>query len=284
MKTAFPTLVYNADKLSAPTNEIGKAIPLRNMSANESVREVAGYLEVGEVSNQVVSVIELIIDHTKDMLGINDAAVGNIRPDNTSAMALAEKLTSVPLENVRSNLYEFTEQFVDNILDMMGCKYGTRPVRVTEGENSQYIPFNFDIMKDLNVSKRIDVGAIGYASELSSLKELRDLLELGAITVVDYLERLPEHQIPERDELVKELRARMGLMSAEEQIGKEQQWEQMIAFIESLPPELQAQLKSLPDAELEAEVARLMQENPELGQEMQMQQGLDARMGGMLSE
>ena len=284
MKTAFPTMVYNADKLSAPTNEIGKAIPLRNMMPNESVREVVGFLEVGEVSNQVTRVIEMIIEHTKDMMGINDAAVGNVRPDNTSAMALAEKLTSVPLENVRSNLYEFTEQFVDNILDMMGCKYGTRPVRISNNENSQYVPFNFDIMKDLNVSKRIDVGAIGYASELSSLKELRDLLEMGAITVVDYLERLPEHQIPERDELVKELRQRMGLMTAEEQMQKEQQWEQMLAFIEMLPIEMQEQLRGLPDAQLEQEVARMMQENPELGQEMQMQQGLDARIGGMFNE
>lgn len=282
MKTAFPTMVYNADKLSAPTNEIGKAIPLRNMMPNESIQGVAGFLERGEVSNQVIKIIEMIIEHTKDMLGINDAAVGNTNAENTSAMALAEKLTSVPLENVRSNLYEFTEQFVDNILDMMGCKYGTRPVRVSNNESSQYIPFNFDIMKDLNVSKRIDVGAIGYASELSSLKELRDLLEMGAITVVDYLERLPEHQIPERDELVKELRARLGLQSAEEMANKEKQYEEMMAFIESLPPEMQEQLRSLPDEQLEMEVARLMQEAPQQGmqqQEMMAADNLNQAMG-----
>lgn len=258
MKTAFPTMVYNADKLSAPTNEIGKAIPLRNMQNGESVREVAGFLEVGEVSNQVVNIIEMIIAHTKDMLGINDAAVGNTGADNTSAMALAEKLTSVPLENVRSNLYDFTEQLVDNLLDMMGCKYGTRPIKIKDANGSRYVPFNFDIMKNINTSKRIDVGAIGYASELSSLKELRGLLDLGAITVVDYLERLPEHQVPKRDELVKELKTRMGIQSTEEMELKNKEFEQMLAFIETLPPEVQDQLRALPDDQLEQEVARMM--------------------------
>lgn len=279
MKTAFPTMVYNADRLSAPTNAIGKAIALRNMQPNESIKDVAGFLEVGEVSNQVVRIIELIVNYTKDMMGINDAAVGNVTPDNTSAMALAEKLTSVPLENVRSNLYEFTEQFVDNLLDMIGTKYGVRPVKISDDKSSRFVEFDFNKMKDLNVSKRIDVGAIGYTSELSSLKELRDLLEMGAITVVDYLERIPEHQVPNRDELVKELKARMGLMNAEEQVQKEQTYEQMLAFIETLPPEIQEELRRLPDDQLEQAVSELMKQAPQQQEPMMQQEPMQLMEG-----
>ena len=277
MKTAFPTMVYDASRMSAPTNEIGKAIPVKDMQIGESVRNMAGYLETGNVSAQVFSLIEMIITHTKDMLGINDAAVGNVTPDNTSAMALAEKLTSVPLENVRSNLYEFTEQFVDNLLDMMGTKYGLRPVKITDGDNSRYEMFDFAVMKELNVSKRIDVGAIGYTSELSSIKELRDLLEMGAITVVDYLERMPEHQIPKVKELITDLKDRMGIMSAEERQQRDAKYEQMVAFIETLPPEMQAQLKTLTDEELEATVEQMMAEG---GGNPQMQGELNQLIGG----
>lgn len=270
MKTAFPTMVYNADKMSAPTNEIGKAIGLHNMQPNEGVREVASYLDVGQVSSQVIQTINLIVDYTKDMLGINDAAVGNTNADNTSAMALAEKLSSVPLENLRSNLYEFTEQYVDNILDMIGTKYGTRPVVKKDGENAQIVMYDFSKIKNLNVNKRIDVGAIGYASELSSLKELRDLLEMGQITVVDYLERLPEYTIPKVKELVEDIKTRLGLISGQEQVSKNKEYEQMMAFIDTLPQETQDQLKKLPDNELEQTVQQMMKQAPQ--QEMQQQE------------
>jgi hypothetical protein len=201
MKTAFPTMVYNKRIMSAPTNEIGKAIGL-DLEVGEKWQDMAGFLETGEVSEQVIRVIDLIMQYTKDMLGINDAAVGNVTPDNTSAMALAEKLTSVPLENVKSNLYEFTEQCVDIILDMIGTYYGNRPVKITDGDNTSLTEYDFTNFKDLALNKRIDVGAIGYASELSSIKELRDLLDMGKIETIDYLERLPEYTIPK----VKELR------------------------------------------------------------------------------
>lgn len=266
MKTAFPTLFYNAQRMSAPTNEIGKAVALNNMQPNESVRNVFAYSEVGQPAAMVIQVIELIMSYTKDMLGINDAAVGNVTPDNTSAMALAERLTAVPLENVRSNLYEFTEQFVDNLLDMIGTKYGVRPIKITDGENTRIEEFDFSKIKDLNTSKRIDVGAIGYASELSSLKELKDLLNMGAITVVDYLERLPEYQIPKVKELIEEIKSRMGILSAKEQREKDAKFEQMAQFIETLPPETQDQLRKLTDEQLEVEVDKMMKETPQFGE------------------
>ena len=277
MNTGFGTLVYNADKMSAPTNEIGRAIALKNMQPGDNVKSVAAYLETGTVAPYVITLITLISDATKDALGINDAAVGNVTPDNTSAIALAEKLTSVPLENIRSNLYEFTEQYVDNLLDMIGTKYGTRPVVVTKGNDTNIVSFNFDKIKELNYGKRIDVGAIGYASELTSIKELRDLLELGAITVVDYLERMPENSIPKVKELIEEIKERMGLLSAEEQNQNNAKYEQMVAFIETLPPEIQDQLRALPDDQLEVEVERLMAEG---GNNTGEQNELNTLIGG----
>jgi len=283
MKTAFPTMVYDADKMSAPTNEVGKAIGMRNVPAGDNLRNYAGYLETGQVSNQVITVIDMIINQTKDMMGINDAAVGNVTPDNTSAMALAEKLTSVPLENLRSNLYEFTEQFVDNLLDMIGTKYGIRPVVVRNGEDTQIVEFDFNKLKDLNTNKRIDVGAIGYASELTSLKELKDLLNIGAITVVDYLERLPEYQVPKVKELIEDIKTRMGLVSGQEQVEKNKKYEQMVAFIETLPIETQNELKKLTDEELEVAVEQLMAQQPQpTGQEMVASENLNQAIGGIV--
>lgn len=268
MDTAFPKLMYNKNIMNTPTNRVGETFAL-DLQPGENVGNAAQYLNTAQVSAQVIQVIDLIMTYTKDMLGINDAAVGNVTPDNTSAIALAEKLTSVPLENVRSNLYEFVEQCVDIILDMIGTKYGIRPVVIKDGENTKVVEYDFSKLKDLNYNKRIDVGAIGYASELSSLKELKELLNLGAITVVDYLERLPEYQVPERDELVRELKSRLGMVSAKEQQEKEATWEQMMAFMERLPQDIQDQLRTLPDNQLEEQLMVLMQQAPQMQQEQQ---------------
>ncbi|MDY0198950.1 MAG: hypothetical protein RBR68_14185 [Tenuifilaceae bacterium] len=279
MKTAFPTMIYDAKRMSAPSNKVGKAIGVK-LQPGESLRDVATYLETGQVSPQVIQVIDLMMTYTKDMLGINDAAVGNVNPDNTSAIALAEKLTAVPLENVRSNLYEFTEQCVEIILDMIGCKYGRRPVVIRDGDDTQIIEFNFDKLRDLNYSKRVDVGAIGYASELSSIKELKELLNLGAITVVDYLERLPEYQVPKVKELIEEIKERTGMISAQEQQEKEATWEQMMAFMETLPQEIQDQLRTLTDEQLEAQLLQLMEQAPEMAQQGQQEQEINQMLMG----
>lgn len=278
MKTAFPTLVYDADRIAAPTNEIGVGIGIKNLNPNENIGNVARYLEVGQVSNQVMETIRMITDYTKEMLGINDAAVGNVNPDNTSAMALAEKLSAVPLENVRSNLYELTEQFVDNLIDMISVKYGTRPVVITDKDTKVITMYDFNRLQGLNISKRIDVGAIGYASELSMMKELRDLLELGAINVVEYLERMPENRVPKVKELIENIKDRLALQSAEERQENESKWEQMLAFIETLPVEIQEELKKLPDSELEAAVQQLMEQAPQM-EEQQASSNLNQAIG-----
>lgn len=283
MNNAFPTRFYNADRMAKLTNEIGKDIAVRNLQPGERVNDLFAYGEVSQPASIVVQIIQLIIDYTKDMMGINDAAVGNVTPENTSAIALAEKLTSVPLENVRSNLYEFTEQVVDICLDFMGAKYGIRPIKVKEGDNTSITMFDFSVMKDLNVSKTIDVGAIGYASELSSLKEMKDLLNLGAITVVDYLKRLPENTVPNRDELVKEISFRLGIVSEEEQKQKNSQFEQMAAFVDSLPADVQTQLKALPDAEQEQAIMEMMKQAPQQQTE-QVNNNLNQALGGIVQQ
>ena len=280
MSTAFPTMVYNMDRLNAPTNKIGQAIGV-SLAPGESLRDMVAYLETGQVNANIINVVDAIISYTKDMLGINDAAVGNVNPNNTSAIALAEKLTSVPLENVRSNLYEFTEQVVEIILDFIGTKYGTRAIVMRGDDKTEIVTYNFDKLKDFNYDKRIDVGAIGYASELSSIKELKELLNLGAITVVDYLERLPEYQVPKVKELIEEIKLRTGMVSAKEQQEKEATWEQMMAFMETLPQDIQDQLRSLPDDRLEQELMTLMEQAPQMEQEAQIQ-GQEQQINQML--
>lgn len=263
MKTAFPTLIYNADKISTPTNKIGSAIPIKDMQLGESVGGMASYLQSGEIASYIITLINLIIEQTKDMLGINDAATGNVNPENTSAIALAEKLTAVPLENVKSNIFEFIEQCADIVIDMMATKYGFRPVQLKQGDNSTVVDFDFNKLKYFNLNKTTNVGSIGYTSELQSIKMLTDFLEQGKLEIVDVLERLPEYSIPKKQELIDNIKARLGIQSAEQMKENEQVYSTMAEFFDTLPQDIQAQLKALPDKEMEMQLREMMKNAPQ---------------------
>lgn len=132
MMTAFPTAVYDGDVLDDWSNEIGTTFKLKGLKeTGRSIKDVAGYLEPANMSVYIVKVIELVIQYTKECMGVSDASLGNVRPENTSAIIAVQKSTAVPLENVKDNLYDFVEQIVKILLDVMASKYGQRPVVIT---------------------------------------------------------------------------------------------------------------------------------------------------------
>lgn len=68
-------------------------------------------IQPGNINSVVLQVIDLAIKLTKDSLGANDAAMGNIsNPDNTSAIIANRQLSAIPLENIKANYMLFLEQ------------------------------------------------------------------------------------------------------------------------------------------------------------------------------
>ena len=65
MLTAFPTGVYDADRIEGWTNEIGAQIPVTNLQG-DSIRNIAGYLEPAPMSTQIIDAIELAMQYTKE--------------------------------------------------------------------------------------------------------------------------------------------------------------------------------------------------------------------------
>lgn len=208
MMAAFPKAVYDADKVDYWSNEIGQAIPIRNLSPGDSIKNVAGYLEPGNMSNQIVQVIELAIQYTKETLGISDAALGNVKPDNFKAIVATQESAAIPLENVKANLYEWIEDIGRILLDMIGTYYGQRPIVIKKDTERYTQMYDFSIFKNLWLNVRCDVGASSYWSELAAVETLDNLLKDGYIDVIDYLESMPEGYIPRKQELIDKLKQR----------------------------------------------------------------------------
>lgn len=249
MLTAFPTAVYDADRIEEWTNEIGAAIPVTNLQ-NESIRNIAGYLEPATMSGQIMNAIELAMQYTKETLGVGDASLGNVTMNNATAIIAIQKSAAVPLENVKAALYEFTEDCGKIILDMMSAYYGKRPVVVTEGLNKIAQDLDFSKLKGIWYSINTDVGDASYYSELASLQTLDNLLNGGMIEFVEYLKRVPNEIIPQKQELINSIE--------QNDMYKQAIYNLMGQYIDTLPPEARANLMQLSPEMMEQQVLQMM--------------------------
>lgn len=122
---AFPKVVYDRTKLPGGwSNQVGGAVGV----AGSPTDAVMNGVQAPEMSGQVISMIEKVIAYTRDTMGATDAALGNIRPDNTSAIIAVQKASSMPLELQKMEFYRVVEESVRIWLDMMAENYGVRAV------------------------------------------------------------------------------------------------------------------------------------------------------------
>lgn len=229
MMTAFSPVVYDGDMIDEWTNEIGTAYEIKNLNGR-SLSDVAMYMTPANMSSSIVSVMELTLQYMKDSMGVSDASLGNVDPKNTSAILAVQKSTAVPLENVKDNLYDFVEQIVLILLDVMATKYGVRPV-VISGENGarELINYDFGKLKDMDLKLGIDVGETTYFSELAMLQTMDNLLQGQYIEFIDYLERIPDEMFPNKAEYVSKLKEK-------QEADKEAVYEQLSQYMAYIPP------------------------------------------------
>jgi hypothetical protein len=224
MHTAFPRTVYDKSRIRKWTNQIGAAIGIEG----GDTKSVATILEPAQISPQVSQVISSVVDYTQSCLGATSAALGDTRPDNTSAIIALQRASSVPMELTKQNMYDAIEDLGLIFLDFMGAYYGQRYIDMTvdsvppnmlpeEVRNFAQaglapdmtipVPFDFAQLKNVPMQLKLDVGASSYWSEIASLQTLDNLLMQNKIDVVQYLERVPDGFIPKRQELIAELKS-----------------------------------------------------------------------------
>jgi hypothetical protein len=257
MLTAFPTGVYDADRIEGWTNEIGAQIPVTNLQG-DSIRNIAGYLEPAQMSSQIISAIELAMQYTKETLGVGDASLGNVTMNNATAIIAIQKSAAVPLENVKAAFYEFVKDCGRIIIDMMATYYGIRPVVVTGAMNERTVEdFNFDTLKGMWLHIKTDVGNASYFSEVASVQTLDNLLNNGFIEFVEYLKRIPDEIIPNKNDLINSIE--------QQDMYKQALYNLMGQFMDTLDQETRANLTQLDPQQMEQTVLEMMGATGERG-------------------
>ena len=222
MTTAFPKIVYDKTRVPRWDSRVGAAIGINGGDVNN----VAKILDPATISPQVSQFIDSAINYTQNFMGASDAALGDTRPDNTSAIVALQRASNAPLELVKLNMYESIEDLGRIYLDHMRVYYGTRyvqvkmltkdqlnaqPLGMTLPEQDFNAPFDFEILNKIPLSLKLDVGASAYWSEITTVQTLDNLLMQGKIELVDYLERIPEGYVSKRQELIDKLKGNQAM-------------------------------------------------------------------------
>src|SRR5574344_605127 len=217
MMSAFPKIVYDKNRVLRWTNQVGAQI-----AVNGAVDNIAKVLEPAQISPQVSQFIESAIQNTQNFTGATSAALGNTRPDNTSAIIALQRAASIPSEITKQNLYQCVEDLGRIYIEFMGEYYGKRDVDIMATEvlpaeilsfagvpatQEMQVEFDFRQLKKLPMLLKLDVGASAYWSEIASMQTLDNLLQLQKIDIGDYLERIPDGYIAKRQELLAKYRA-----------------------------------------------------------------------------
>lgn len=254
MILGMPIMLVNGDVVTQPiTNDPGQIIPI--YGTGEDMQNAVRFVQPPAFSPQFEGLVNSLIGNTLTQSGANEAALGDIRPDNTSAIVVAREASAVPMQLPQNRFYSFIEDVARIWAEFWVCLYGNRSLHISDKNGDWYLPFNGEDYKNLLITTKIDVGAAGAYSEVRSIQTLDNLLKSQIVDPIQYLERLPKGVVPDLEGLLRDYRERaVGQNAAAaggtphpsatptpspqgEDFGGEMTVEEMVA---QLPPEYQA--------------------------------------------
>lgn len=245
--SAFPKVIYDKSKIARWDPSPGKAV---GVIGDPTTALFAGF-RPPEMSADPVNMAEVTVQQTKDMMGASDAALGNVKPDNTSAIIAVQKAAGLPLDIQKMDFYNFVEDCVRIFIEIMRVNYGRRMITLTDGDgNATQGEFDYSVLNDYALNLKIDIGAGSYWSELMQVQTLDNLMSNKIIPdALTYLEAIPEGYIKNKNRII-------------ERIKEQQQIAEM----------MQAQAAGgVPAEEMSTE---MMQESPRMMQQEIPEQGM----------
>lgn len=244
MLKGMPKMIVNGDVVTeAVTNDPGEII--RVYGDSDSIREAIHYVTPPDFTRSYQNLINDLANNTLSDSGANDAALGNMRPDNAAAIIQMREAAMAPMQMYQNRFYSFIEDIARIWADFWINLYGNRSLKINDKNETYYLPFKAERYKNLIITSKVDVGASTLWSESVVIATLDALLSKGLITFEQYLERIPKGLIPDITGLLNEAKK---TASAEDDFKNDvlQKWAQQnpreFEAFKALPPEQQQQM------------------------------------------
>lgn len=208
MMLGMPLTLVNKTMLpyTTITNDPGQIIEVESMGTGDSILDAVRYVNPPNFSPSFDNNIASLIANTLTQAGANDAALGDVRPDNTSAIVAVREAATMPMQAIQNRFYSFIEDVARIWADVWVAMYGKRPLKIEDENGIWYMPFDGQRFRDRLIHVKIDVGASTLWSEIQSTKTLDNLLGMQVITPLQYLQRLPKGTIPDLNGLIREMK------------------------------------------------------------------------------
>ena len=222
----FPKLFYDSQKITEYTNSVSSAIKVQNF---DTLGKVIDGFKPPDFSNQILQAIEMVINYTRDMMGASDASLGNVNPNNTSAIIAVQQSSEAPLELQKLAYYDFIEDVIRILVDVISCDYGTRNITLTEETAIKYDieqnqVYNFDELKNANFELNVDIGSSTYWNETTQIQTMDNLFSKGIISdAVTYLEGIPDKYIKNKSKIIDDVKEKQEILKATQEMGIEPQ-------------------------------------------------------------
>lgn len=188
--TAFSKVIYDKSKIPEWSNEVGEAIAAVGGS---NVSDAVTVLGVGKLQDKYLDFLSNIISSTKELSGATETALGNVTPENTSAILAVQEASKIPLKMVRASLYQCIEDLARIWADMT-LAYFAEGRLVPTAEICGARGFESLSLEDLSAKHmrtRVDVVDTSVYSTSVTVSVLNRLLDGHHITAEQYLKMIP---------------------------------------------------------------------------------------------
>ena len=113
--------------------------------------------------------------------------------------------------------------------------YPTRIMQINNGKEQQFVPIDTSVLKDIKFKLKIEVGPANIWNEAAAIQSLDKLLQMQLINFVEYLKRLPDGVIPDKEALIE---AREGAEAQQRAEEKQFMYELMAKELRKIEPML----------------------------------------------
>ena len=208
-KMAWPQRFYDATKIRGGlSNRVGQAIGV----AGDPKTAIYFDAPSGNMSQQVLELVDRTIRYTRESLGVTDAALGDVKPDNTSALIAAAEQTAAPLIFQKLANHQFWEDLVNIFIDIIAEMYGIRDIHteitLPDGTKTKVMAeFDFNYVDYDAFDLKVNIGSATYWSQLMQVQTMDSFFKNGVIDdAVIYLEHVPDGYITGKEELIAKLK------------------------------------------------------------------------------
>lgn len=255
MMSGMPITMVNADIVQGElSNNPGQIVKVACTGEYQLSNAIA-HVSPPAFQAQYQNMINDLAGNTMSDAGANDAALGNLRPDNAAAIIQLREAATAPMQTYMNRFYDFIEDIARIWADFWLHLYGDRSVKIEDERGVWYLPLQAERYRQLPITATIDVGAATLWSESVVISTLDRLLENQLITFEQYLDRLPGGIIPNITGLKKDLQrqAAPSMPAADNGITEDE----LLQNLQRAAPEQYAVFMQLPEEQRQQALAAI---------------------------